>query len=165
MSNFWRRAGLTYHFGNYEDTNKFIGFPFLIYLISKNKFDFAEYIITKYPDMIHVHSKLNWSPLHEAVYKQSVKLIHIIMTLGGDPFKIGTRDDIENNDETQFFNTTPEKMAQKSLSEDIKNIMSYEITHKNKYGNDYVDQEHACDKDCDRYIAHALKKEINTINY
>ena len=94
--------------------------------------------------MVYICSKFNWSPLHEAVYMGSGKLVHILMRKGADPHKLGTRDEIEKYHHGRGFGPRyiSPNMISKTFNQKTKKILETEIQHRTTHG---ICPKHNCE--------------------
>lgn len=151
MQKFWSKFAKLCHYGhkNEELMNNNLGFPFFIYIISQKKTDQAGILLRKYPKFAKLLSPTKWSPLHEAVYQQDSKLIHILMRLGADPDLVGSRDSIEDHSSIEYLFGTKcvsAKTMTETLFKNMKLYIDFEIDHRNSITS--TDMHHICTNFC-----------------
>ena len=106
-------------------------------------------LLRKYPKFAKNISPEGWSPLHEAVYQEEPKLIHILMRLGADPDMIGSRDSIENSKSIDYLFgikcVCPKTMTTTTFK-DMKLYLDFEIEYRK--GITGTDNHHVCTNFC-----------------
>ena len=159
VERFWKEFTNVFHYGlKNEEKNNNVGFPFLVFLISKKKSDHAEKFLKKYPESVNICSVQNWSPLHEAVEQQCKKSIHFLMRAGADPEKIGTRDKVEKRSSAFGNKHISPMMMAKTFHREMLLYMSFEVNYRERFGKYGYDTDHFCTDLCEEELK---KYEVN----